>query len=217
MFPITVVDDFFPEPDKIVDFALKQRFFDTDKGRWPGRRTEEIGVLDLDLFNWISNKILSNYFETIFREFKMAMTFQIVTSFHADQYHPRNKGWIHQDKCLMGGIIFLTKDPEPDTGTSIFRSKTGYFSSPIDISLDVKEKLYKREEVSDDDYLKGYNVMRKNMVESIYVDNVYNRMMCFPATAYHGVRTYGLNKERLTLPFFLNGLAEAFPPGCRTP
>ena len=57
----------------------------------------------------------------------MQTHFQKINLFHEDQYDPLNRGWVHQDiDTYFGGIVYLNKDPEPDTGTSIFKTTTGY-------------------------------------------------------------------------------------------
>ena len=34
MFPVTVIDNFFPDPDKVVEMASNQKFYKTDEGQW---------------------------------------------------------------------------------------------------------------------------------------------------------------------------------------
>ena len=55
MYPITVVDDFFSEPDKIVDYAMQQEFFPSENGRWPGKRSKFLWELDRTLYDDIWN------------------------------------------------------------------------------------------------------------------------------------------------------------------
>ena len=49
MYPTTICDNFFDEPDKVVEFALAQKYFPND-GRYPGTRTEQIVNLDRSLY-----------------------------------------------------------------------------------------------------------------------------------------------------------------------
>ena len=47
--------------------------------------------------------------------------------FCEDKYDNKNRGWIHQDiDTWFGGIVYLTKNPEPDTGTSVYKVKKGF-------------------------------------------------------------------------------------------
>ena len=57
-FPVTVIDDFFKNPDYIRDLALSVDY-PTQSGRWPGRRSELISSIDPVLFHYIGNKIFS--------------------------------------------------------------------------------------------------------------------------------------------------------------
>ena len=35
-FPITIVDNFFEDPDAIVEQALAHKYYNPDIGNWPG-------------------------------------------------------------------------------------------------------------------------------------------------------------------------------------
>ena len=59
MYPVTVVDDFFSEPDKVVEYAMQQEFFPSEDGRWPGKRSKMIIDLDRTLYDYICVKIIS--------------------------------------------------------------------------------------------------------------------------------------------------------------
>ena len=39
-FPVTIVDNFFEEPDLIVEEANKLKYFNPQTGNWPGTRTK---------------------------------------------------------------------------------------------------------------------------------------------------------------------------------
>ena len=54
-----------------------------------------------------------------------------------------------------------------------------------------------------DEYIKEYNRYHDEFIETIKIDNVYNRLVLFGGDTYHGVRTFG-TEERLTLAFFCN-------------
>ena len=58
-FPLTVVDDFFKNPDYIREFALKQEYFPSKGGRFPGERTRELRHIDEDLRQKITQKIFA--------------------------------------------------------------------------------------------------------------------------------------------------------------
>ena len=41
-FPITIVDNFFEDPDAIVELANSHKFYNPDVGNWPGKRTKQL-------------------------------------------------------------------------------------------------------------------------------------------------------------------------------
>ena len=61
-FPLTIVDDFFDDPDAIVELANSCMYFDTDVGNWPGKRTEQLYEIDNRFFNYFGEKIFKLYF-----------------------------------------------------------------------------------------------------------------------------------------------------------
>ena len=145
----------------------------------------------------------------------MQCHFQKIVPFCDDKYGKKNRGWIHQDHdCWFGGIVYLSKDPEPDTGTSIYNAKDGYdfqFSNTIQM----KEKLYRSEPVDDDQYDIEFDAMNDQYEETVRVNNVYNRLLLFNGNTYHGVQTFG-SSPRLTLNFFGMDQTGKMPPLVRS-
>jgi hypothetical protein len=203
MYPVTIVDNFFEEPDEIVKLSQQYEFKKTD-GRWPGYRTELFPHINPDLNQYVTDKII-RLFYTGGVDFRLLGSFQKCPAMHEDQYHPKNRGWIHRDGPFQfGGIIYLGKNPEPDTGTSIYRIKNGY--APNDPSLNaVKHRHLMGEDVTDEEYLQAFNKWHDNFEESVKVENVYNRMLLFNNQTYHAIKTYGTmsaEEPRLTIAFF---------------
>ena len=212
MYPSTIIDDFFPNPDLIVDFALQQEYFDYDDTSWPGKRTRGIQELDSVLFNYIGNRLLSHFYVGNTPSWCMDIKFQLTEPFVEDQYHPKNRGWIHSDDTtIFGGVIFLNKTPEEDTGTSLYRAKKGYYEIFPD-TTSVKEKFYSGDEVSDEEYSNAFYKLHDQFEETVTVKNVYNRALLFNSLTLHGVKTFGKNQPRLTIPFFCLSLGESPEP-----
>lgn len=212
MYPITVVDGFFEDPDKVVDFAMEQEFFPSDDGRWPGKRTRQLWELDRTLYDWTCVKIMSLFHPEIPPHWEFEIAFQLISPYSNHQYDPKNRGWIHVDKGMtaFGGIIYLNKYPEKDTGTSIYKQKKGW-SSQIYSALSVKEKFYTGQEVSDEEYEQAWHLIQSQYEETMEVKNVYNRMMLFNCNTFHSAKTFGKKQDRLTISFFCRDLA-AQPP-----
>lgn len=201
MIPTVISDNFFPNPDKIVDFALSQEYFPDDSGRSPGKRTHQLYKLDSDLFEYTINKIL----EVVSLEhsdcWEFDCGFQLIEPYTKDKYDPKNKGWVHNDKpTLFGGIVYLNKNPEEDTGTSIYDLKNGY---PVERG---KFEVKKYKNVATKEFEDTQHAINSQYVETISIKNVYNRLVMFSGNTYHAAQTFGNQKNRLTMPFFCRKL-----------
>ena len=147
---------------------------------------------------------------------ELQLHFQKIQPFHTDKYHKKNRGWIHQDlDTWFGGIVYLNKNPEPNTGTTIYRPKYG-FTRQTNKELNQKEALYRNEELDLDEYNKAWDIMYDQYIETVKIENVYNRFVLFPAYAHHGVETYGHKQERITLNFFGREMTGHIPPNLRS-
>ena len=56
-YPITIVDDFFEDPDAIVAMADELKYYPPDRGNWPGVRTKQLHVVEERFFNYFGEKI----------------------------------------------------------------------------------------------------------------------------------------------------------------
>ena len=60
-YPISVVDNFYENPDRVRELALQEEFTQTKKGGFPGERTRPIHEINLGLFNFFNHKLFSIY------------------------------------------------------------------------------------------------------------------------------------------------------------
>ena len=207
-FPITIIDNFFDDPDKIVEFGNQQKFYPTTDGRGPGSRTLPIEQINDDFRRHLVAK-LSEVMFTHYSDCEgMAITtsFQKVDPFHEDQYHKKNRGWVHKDhKCQVGGIVYLNRNPEKDTGLSFYKFKNGFYVEKSELSQ-AKEALYLGKDIDDETYERCWDLLHDEFVETMKIEHVYNRCIIFNGSSYHGVPTYGKEQTRLTLPFFIRSV-----------
>tara|TARA_B100000035_G_scaffold70500_1_gene57878 strand:- start:1110 stop:1745 length:636 start_codon:yes stop_codon:yes gene_type:complete len=206
IFPITVIDNFFSDPDAIVEIASGLEYFSSDDGRWPGQRTRSFYEIDNKLYSFLVEKLFSIWYETMPSFIQMDMHFQIINPFSEDKWDKMNRGWIHLDDSLFGGIIYLTKDPDPDTGTSIYKPKRGFAYVDNTEKVNLHTSNIKHPGI----YSNGFDDMFDQYEETINVSNVYNRLLLFDGKTAHGVRTFG-TKSRLTLPFIAHSCS-SIPP-----
>jgi len=204
MIPTIIVDNFFSDPDKIVDFAMSQQFYDTN-GKWPGKRTEFLHYLNPNLFNFICKKILTIISLENSKYWEFDIQFQLIKPFDENQFNLKNCGWVHSDfsSGVFSGIIYLNKIPEKNTGTSIYLPKLGYWDNA---DLNSKIKNFLGEEVPDSKFKEDFDISNSQFEESIIVNNVYNRLVMFSGNTHHAAQTYGKDQERLTLVFFCKNI-----------
>ena len=214
MYPVTIVDNFFPEPDKIVEISNSYSFERDPIGNWPGERTQCISELNKDLFLYIGNKLHNLFYENN-PSWSMEMFFQKTVPCaknKKEQHNLYNHGWIHDDfSSHFGGVIYLTKNPDEDTGTSIYNLKNGYFNQDVK-SIEIKNKFFRGEEVCPHEYAQHFSKVRSQYEKTLTVDNVYNRMLLFGPHVHHGVQTFGYSKPRLTIAFFAKNLSGSIQP-----
>ena len=218
MYPVTIVDNFFSEPGKIVELSKQYSFHKDEIGNWPGERTQCLSKINYDLFYYISEKIHRLFYESS-PKWKMEISFQRTFPFAQSKEQSKsifNRGWIHDDYAsLFGGIIYLTENPDEETGTSIYKLKNGYFTHPQN-SMEIKGKFFRGEEVDIEEYTRHWNNVNSQYEETVSVKNLYNRMVMFGPHIHHGVQTFGYSKPRLTISFFSRDLSGSIPPLMRS-
>ena len=214
-YPITIVDNFFEDPDGIVEIANELKYYTPNTGNWPGQRTKNLHVEEPRFFTYFGTKLHLLFYETVPEYWNLQCHFQMIHPFCDDKNSKKNRGWIHRDiDTWFGGIVYLKKDPEPNTGTSVYKVKKGY-SHQYAKEIEQKEALYRSEVVSDSDYTKAYDSMRDQFEETVTVTNVYNRFVMFNGNTHHGVQTFGTT-PRLTLNFFGMAQTGKLPPLLRS-
>lgn len=207
-FPITIVDNFYENPDLVRDYALSLDYNSSIDGRWPGTRTEHLGLINRNFFQTFTNKLFSLFFdfEKTDLDWQVETSFQKISPFGKNRDNILNDGWIHHDSYHFSGIIYLNPDDSLYSGTNIYRLKSGesadcpqktkflHYSG----SKNFDEKEYELE--------KQYN--NDKFEETVVIKNVYNRLVLFEGGVYHGVPTYYTEsgESRLTQVFFVNEL-----------
>ena len=203
-YPVTIVDDFFSNPDAVRELALSHGFTE-NHDYIPGQRTERLHIIEPlfyehfvtalnSIFGITEHVYCDSFFQTIKHPFPKT--------------DPRNKCWLHTDRDYdFGGIVYLNPDPDPDTGTDIYRS----IGATSGFSTDEKERVRKATYTGEIDlptFEKTWDDYHSQFKRTVTVDNVFNRLVCFDSTTYHRVRFNG-NEDRLTLPFFVQNLNPA--------
>ncbi len=225
-FNTSVVDNFFKDPDEIVNLANSLDFTIGPKGHWPGVRTQSLHLIDKNLFNSVLQKIFSLSFDYRHHNVNwdnVEMYFQKTYPYDLkNKTSILNTGMIHQDGDYpMVGLIYLTKNANINSGTSIFLPKKFQknYEKITSAFAKRKRKIYKKplEKLTKKDLIEYENLLNdvnSNYNESVRFNNIYNRLIAYNGNEYHKCNSfYTGEKERLTLIFFVRRIqSTAFFP-----
>ena len=193
--PVTVVDNFWEDPDSLVSFS-KQVSYD-EKGNFPGIRAR----LDhTNLFQPVINKVISYFaFVNESTTWQASLAFQITNS-------ELRKGWVHLDNdALFAFILYLDENPDPDSGTSIFSRNTYNHDIETQEVKQLKRNAQNDSLLLDENYFDTMDRFNSQFTETMEVKNVFNRILIFDSSTYHGVKKFVDN--RLTMVGFINRLS----------
>lgn len=202
LYPVTIVENFYQDPDAIRAFALKQEYTYCDKRGdieyvYPGSRTKDIFDLDKKLQETICKKLVSVFHNTEHDVMRWAIStnFQSVT----EEY---KEGVIHTDhNTIFAAVLYLSPNAPLDSGTSLYRKGTNF-----------DEQKYKEAlATNDENFRAGSNVMdtqyHEMFEEIVRVNNVYNTLILYEGRHFHSAnKFYGttLENSRLSQVFFIN-------------
>lgn len=196
---MTILDDFFENPDAVRDFALQQTYTPSDDGRWPGLRTAPLNTIHPEFFSQFCSRVLSLFYSNYDSICYADVTFQKMPN-------GLNEGWIHADTDIITVIVYLNENSNLSSGTSIYRNKKINLVASTKHN-NIKCDFYKSK--CDVETAQNYrNLNNQQFEETIKISNVYNRLLAFDSQEWHGAQSLDANnnEERLTLIGFFNKL-----------
>ena len=204
-YPLIIKDNFFSDPDAIVNI-INHVDYSLSSNNYPGVRTKSLDEINPKLYEHIFQKIFLLLHDQLPLRFEsnLKVGFHKIKPFvEGDKWDKKNRGLVHKDGCLFGGVIYLDKNPDKDAGTSIYKSKDG-FDVQTQENIDAKELFYSGQLIDDGHYYNAYDRVRNQYEETLKIPNVYNRLVLIPNDQPHAMTTIG-DKERNTLVFFCFG------------
>jgi hypothetical protein len=222
-FPAIMLDGFYEDPDAVREFALAQEYVnDSDSiGYYPGIRTKPLHELNPELFNMFAKRFFSLFYDI---DDGRTVNWTVYSAFHKiplldkDPNSLKNRGWVHVDGCITAGVIYLNKNADPNSGTSVFAFKEGLthatFKDRFDPIEDTKMALFKsktpqelanRTEEEDKSFMDAVQINNDMFIETARFQNAYNRLVSYDGTQFHAANGYESNEEfRLTQVFFVH-------------
>jgi hypothetical protein len=203
IIPTTIVDNFFEDPDSIRAFAQAQQYKLDEQGRWPGSRSYTLEQLNPQLFAHTCNRMLSVFWDmgNVPLHWTAQGAFQSISASYG-------AGWVHQDAdSLLTAIVYLTPMTATSAGTSIYRRKDR--AAYVDPAWEeAKRTGYLTGAMNTPEYLAAQAATNGLYEPTVQVANLYNRLLIFDSSLYHGVPTFDTHQEdRLTLTMFFKSIA----------
>lgn len=207
-FP-SCVDNFFDNPDLIREFALSLEMNPSQDGSWPGLRSKSLHEINNEFHQSILLKILSIYYDLKYADISWGSGkafFQSIPKYKGSD--SINKGWVHMDNGdELAGLIYLTPDANPDSGTSLFKIKDEFKETyvPFARSPD-KHNFYTDRKISDKNYINSLEKHNNQFQETVRFQNLYNRLISYDANELHKANGFDSEKNRLTLVVFIKDI-----------
>ena len=193
LFPTTCTDNFFSDPDRVVEKIKQFELIDFPKKTYPGFKTNNLLQLDKDFGEWILKKIIAVSFPSLTN----SIGYKANLALHVIPKNWKHDGWVHNDTSKMTAIIYLSKDNP--AGTSIYErkdlvpstkddiNKYDYFRNPRLFTGEKEKKL-----------ISGRDEWNSNYNETIKIKGAYNRLVTFNGTTFHAAHS-SFGKDRITL------------------
>ena len=210
MFPVTLYDGFYENPDEIREFALSLDY-GKQTGNFPGERTLPLEYIDFEFSSQFFLRILSLFYDLDKEKigFKLESYFQKIYPYSEEINDPLNFGWYHSDDDhnLAAGIVYLNPIPNPNAGT-VFGIETGGFNPESHPDYSIRDDLYGNNNLEgiDVDLYRKSVIKHNSLFETtVEVKNQYNRLIFYDSRIPHRENNFFCNYDepRLTHVFFL--------------
>ena len=200
-FPLTIVDDFFPDVEYVLDLAKKIEYQNLGSTSFPGKISKDV---DKQLHDWVERKILNIFWDTpILQKYvESQVDFQKIEP--SSNY---NYGLIHHEvdpKCAV--VVYLNDNPTSDSGTSFYKLKDEYqyYDENCSEYIEyIKETTSFHGGIKSSNYEKIVESHQNKFEEIMRVQPKQNRMILYSPEVWHAQTSYG-NDTRYTLRCFLH-------------
>ena len=200
-FPVSIIDNFYNDPDTVREFALKQEYFGDEDGTYPGKRTACLSEINPDLYQETCERLLKTYYEFLYPiRWYITSQFHLVESLSPDQDSVLNRGWVHTDGGISSSIIYLNNEESTWGGTDIYKP----ISNDIDDSYHEARRDFYGKGIIAEDYRHQYNRHIRQYKKTVSVTNEYNRCISFSAKQHHAPASFYSTTPRLTQLIFID-------------
>ena len=206
---LMILDDFYPRPYELREFALKQDF--NVDGNYPGHRTRSF-LRDIDYHVGVGphpsetkdyQSTMMQKIADVIRPLEGEITWWGDEEYTgAFQYTTaKDRSWIHVDQVTQwAGVLYLTPFAPVSSGTGLFKHKlTNWITEPYFDNGEINENLKNLM------YEDAHDMTKWDM--QAMVGNIFNRLVLYRANQWHQSLDYfgkDINDGRLFMTFFFN-------------
>jgi hypothetical protein len=196
-YPLVCIDNFYPDPMKVRNFALKQKFESTIKGGFSGKRTDSIHKLDINLFNYFCARVFSIFYDF---DYEKQLEWTMNTCFDITDKSVK-EGWIHTDSNMeLVGLLYLTPNSKIESGTSFYSKNNNYNEE----KLSQKKIDFFLNKTDEEEYFKTLKEHNNNFTKNLTIGNIFNRLIVYDPTMYHAHDNLLNTEERLIQVFHVS-------------
>jgi hypothetical protein len=198
-YPITVVDNFYENPDEIRKFALSQQFEYCHEIKdisytFPGSRTKDLSIIHPELFQKVCHKLTS-----IFHNFEHDVLRWQITSCFQSVTKNFSRGVIHHDSnTVFAAVLYLTPEAAKKSGTTLYKKNKLFNQAKYESALKANDQNFKDNNPVDISYHNMFD-------EIVSVENVYNTLIFYEGHHHHSANEFfgdTLSTSRLAQVFF---------------
>ena len=191
---MSIIDNFFQNPDKVRDIALSLKYESTSD--YPGYRSRQIHEINKDLWDYMSYRLMELPEAKQSGVNVMKMQFSYVPKIFGN-------GWVHSDSdATVAGAVYLTPDAPEDGGTGLYTRRPD-----IHIDTTKKNKIMREFFLNpNEEGMKVNKSFNSNYNLTQRIDNVYNRLAMWNAKQFHAEQNFfgtTLDNTRLVLLYFM--------------
>lgn len=202
-FPTLIVDNFFDNPQQIIDRACNLEFKNLPNKRWAGLRTDPVHQVDYDVFDYVTKKIMRLVFPYDYGNMFWQTEMYFSKTNPKDTKYP---DWVHKDDSAEFTAIMYLSDHS--CGTNIC-----HFSNPLKIIDDTGQEQFNYFRNPTEKEPKIKNKIDSQFKETILVNGRFNRLFIFDGNSWHKQQKFSSediksNKDRLMLIAFFHEISK---------
>ena len=202
--PSICIEDFFDLPEEVLKISDSINYDRSSYGISPGLRSEPLENKFPLLCKYVTIKVLAQYYD-LSKQIDIGET---RTHFNKVPYSAGD-GIIHTDDNTITAIVYLNKNPVPNSGTSIYKRKnliTDFSAQDLRVEIFKDDKQTEEWKKLRDDYNSKYN-------EVMRVNGSYNSAISFNGYIPHKMNLDTEQEgERLTLIQFIHDVTAPESP-----